>query len=91
MNEDQKLDRISQLLSSAYRISEKCDQNMRSLNTMMLELKGVIASVRASARKNDWYGTEINADPINKSGMKYLEEKHAVKESVISVEYESDK
>ena len=57
----------------------------------MLELKGVIASIRASARKNDWYGTEINADPINKSGMKYLEEKHAAKESVISVEYESDK
>ena len=83
--------RMEQMIRGIESLNQKCDQNMRSLNMMMLELKGVIASVRASARKNEWYGPEINADPVNKSGMKYLEEKHVAKESVISVEYESDK
>ena len=61
MNEEQKIERISQLLSSAYRISNKCEDNMKRLNQMMLELKGIVAMVRPRAKKNDWYGDELEA------------------------------
>jgi hypothetical protein len=39
--------------------SEKCEHNLKTLNDMMLQLKGVIAMVRPLAAKNEWYGQEI--------------------------------
>jgi hypothetical protein len=40
-------------------LNSKCEDNMKRLNAMMLELKGIIAMVRPMAKKNDWYGEEI--------------------------------
>ena len=83
MNEEQKIERISQLLSSAYRISNKCEDNMKRLNQMMLELKGIVAMVRPRAKKNDWYGDEISATPIKDSIQ--------IEKDNIQIEYESTK
>lgn len=44
-------------------INGKCESNMKNLHNMMLELKGLIAMVRANARKNDWYKEEIQSTP----------------------------
>lgn len=38
-------------------INASCTENLNKLNRMMLELKGVIAISRPSARKNEWYNT----------------------------------
>lgn len=45
--------------TSLISLEEKVDDNMKRLNNMMLELKGIIAMVRPMAKKNDWYGQEI--------------------------------
>lgn len=54
--------RISHLISKVERLNEKCEDNMKRLNAMMLELKGIIAMVRPMAKKNEWYGEEINTE-----------------------------
>ena len=51
--------RIEQMYSKLNELNYKCEDNMKRLNDMMLELKGVIGMVRASAKKNDWYKDEI--------------------------------
>lgn len=57
---DQTINRLEQLLHHTERMNEKCEENMRRLNTMMLELKGIIAMVRPQVKKCGWYGEEIN-------------------------------
>ena len=57
---EKQLEIIAHLLSKADRLSGHCEQNMNRLNSMMNELKGLIAMVRPSAKKNDWYGKELN-------------------------------
>lgn len=42
-------------------LNTKCEDNLKRLNNMMLELKGIIAMVRPMAKKNDWYGKEIDS------------------------------
>jgi hypothetical protein len=54
--------RLEQIIRSVERLNHNCEDNMKRLNNMMLELKGIIAIVRPAAKKNDWYKTEINAD-----------------------------
>lgn len=41
-------------------LEEKTDDNMKRLNAMMLELKGIIAMVRPKVKNSGWYGEEIN-------------------------------
>ncbi len=43
------------------KLEESMIDNMRRLNDMMKELKGLISMVRANAAKNDWYKTELEA------------------------------
>lgn len=50
---------IEQLLAKSENLTYNCERNMKALNAMMLELKGIIAMVRPMAKKNDWYNEEI--------------------------------
>jgi len=43
-------------------INQKCEDNMKRLNAMMLELKGIVAMVRPKVRNTGWYGEELQAD-----------------------------
>lgn len=55
--------RIEQMYSKLNELNYKCEDNMKRLNDMMLELKGLLGMVRASAKKNDWYKDEIQSVP----------------------------
>ena len=57
MNDD--LYKIQDMIHAIERLNGNCEENMKRLNAMMLELKGIIAMVRPMAKKNDWYGEEI--------------------------------
>ncbi len=63
----QDLNKINQMYEKLNDLNTKCEDNMKRLNNMMLELKGIIAMVRPMAKKNDWYGEEVDAqiDKIN--------------------------
>jgi hypothetical protein len=67
MNDDTKLYELSQMIRAIERLNANCERNMKTLNAMMLELKGLIAMVRPAARKNDWYGEEISANGVDKA------------------------
>ena len=55
------------------RLDQNCSDNMTRLNSMMLQLKGIIAMVRPMAKKNDWYGEEIDARrEVDQKAMTYL-------------------
>lgn len=54
-----EFNRMSHMISKIERLNEKCENNMKRLNDMMLELKGIIAMVRPMLKKNDWYGEEL--------------------------------
>jgi hypothetical protein len=57
--------RQEQMILAIERLNAKCEDNMKRLNSMMLELKGVIAMVRPTARKNEWYGgKEVDVAPL---------------------------
>lgn len=40
-------------------LEEKVNQNAKALNSMMLELKGIISQVRPQVKNTGWYGTEV--------------------------------
>ena len=52
-------DRMNHLICKVERLNQICEDNMQRLNSMMLELKGIIAMVRPMAKKNDWYKDEV--------------------------------
>lgn len=54
-----EIEKINYLISKVEQLNEKCEDNMKRLNSMMLELKGIISMVRPMAKKNDWYKDEI--------------------------------
>ena len=56
-----EFDRLAHLTAKVIRLNESCEDNMKRLNAMMLELKGIVAMVRPMAKKNDWYGQEIES------------------------------
>ena len=60
---DQDICKIQHMISKIERLNETCEENMQRLNSMMLELKGIIAMVRPMAKKNDWYGEEVEVTP----------------------------
>lgn len=53
--------RLEDMLRSIERLNNNCADNMKRLNQMMLELKGLVAYVRPQVKKSGWYGDEINA------------------------------
>ena len=57
--------RCENMIRAIERLNGKCEDNMRRLNEMMLEMKGIIAMVRPSARRNDWYKDEIEIPNTN--------------------------
>lgn len=57
-------------------LEEKVDDNMKRLNAMMLELKGIVAIVRPQVKKSGWYGDELKSDVkqnVINLEVKYLE------------------
>ena len=58
----QELQRINQMYTKLDELNAKCEDNMRRLNSMMLELKGIVATVRPQVKKTGWYGDEIEID-----------------------------
>lgn len=56
--------RLEQIILAVERLNYKCEDNMKRLNNMMLELKGIVAMVRPMAKKNDWYKDEINTNDV---------------------------
>ena len=54
-----ELRRINQMYTKLDELNAKCEDNMRRLNSMMLELKGIVAMVRPQVKKTGWYGDEI--------------------------------
>lgn len=47
-------------------INQKCEDNMKRLNAMMLELKGIVAMVRPQVKKTGWYGEEVPAQVLHR-------------------------
>lgn len=54
-----ELYRVQDMIRQIERLNQNCTDNMKRLNSMMLELKGIIAMVRPMAKKNDWCNEEI--------------------------------
>ncbi len=61
MTNEIELYKIQDMIRQIERLNNNCADNMKRLNQMMLELRGIIAMVRPMAKKNDWYGKEIAA------------------------------
>lgn len=53
-------DMIRQIAS----LNQKCEDNMKRLNAMMLELKGIVAMVRPQVKKTGWYGDELTVEKV---------------------------
>ncbi len=54
-----ELYQIQDILRSIERLNLKCEDNMKRLNNMMLELKGLVCAVRPQVKKSGWYDDEI--------------------------------
>ena len=55
-------------------LSAKTDENLKSLNNMLLQVKGIVSQVNTlRGRKSDWDGTEING---HKNQIKLIAERH---------------
>jgi len=56
--------KIQDLIRQIDTLNNNCNENMKRLNTMMLELKGIVAIVRPQVKKTGWYGEEIEANEV---------------------------
>lgn len=67
---------IQAMIRAIERLNGNCQDNMKRLNDMMNELKGLIAMVRPLAKKNDWYGAELEAKEMKRVNfdVKYLDD-----------------
>jgi hypothetical protein len=46
-------------------IDKKCDYNLQSLNTMILQVKGIVSQVNSlRGKKSDWDNDEINVKRV---------------------------
>lgn len=59
MSNETELYNIQDMMRQLERINATCQDNMKRLNQMMLELKALVAMVRPQVKKTDWYGDEI--------------------------------
>jgi hypothetical protein len=62
IDDDRKMDRIDNIIHRVEKLNYSCEDNMKRLHSMMLELKGLIAMVRPQVKKTGWYGEEIEAE-----------------------------
>lgn len=67
-NNNQDLYKIQDMIRQLDSLNEKCTQNMNRLNSMMLELKGIVAMVRPKVKNTGWYGDEIEGKIVSKEG-----------------------
>lgn len=63
MTNDVELYQIQDILRSVERLNLQCEDNMKRLNNMMLELKGLVCAIRPQVKKSGWYGDEIKTNP----------------------------
>jgi len=63
MSNDIELYKLQDMLHQIERLNSACADNMKRLNAMMLELKGLVAMVRPQVKKTGWYGDELKANP----------------------------
>lgn len=71
---DKRFYQLQDMIRQIDSLNHKCETNMKRLNEMMLELKGIIAMVRPQAMKNDWYGEEIQAMTRIRNDVRDLED-----------------
>lgn len=60
-----ELYRVQDMIRQIERLNQNCTDNMKRLNAMMLELKGIVAMVRPQVKKTGWYGDEISIQVEN--------------------------
>lgn len=65
MSNEVDLNRIERMYEKLAELNSKCEDNMKRLNAMMLELKGIVAMVRPQVKKTGWYGEEIQQNAQN--------------------------
>lgn len=58
------LNRIENLLGTASRIANRCDEQAKKMHELMLELKGCMVMARPRVKKNAWYGEELQGEVI---------------------------
>jgi len=61
--------RMEVAINKLEELKEHTERNMKALNNMMLELKGLIGMVRAKAGRPgmEWYGKEISTEALKDS------------------------
>jgi len=65
MDNEIELYKCQDMIRQIASLNQKCEDNMRQLNSMMLELKGIVAMVRPQVKRTGWYGDEINIQHQN--------------------------
>ena len=65
MSNDVELYKIQDMIRQIERLNNACADNMKRLNQMMLELKGLVAMVRPQVKKTGWYGDEVVSIPCS--------------------------
>jgi hypothetical protein len=61
------LNRIENLLGTATRIANRCDEQAKKMHELMLELKGCLVLARPRVKKNAWYGEELQGEVVKES------------------------
>ena len=62
MNEQEKIRQINTILGRIDRMNDQIEINTRKLNDAIKEMRGLVGFVRPLAKKNAWYGEEIEAE-----------------------------
>ena len=57
---------IQQMIMMLRDVNDKCTDNMKRLNKMMLELKALVAMIRPQVKKSGWYGEEVPAQVLHR-------------------------
>lgn len=55
--------RINDMMHQLERLNTQCSDNMKRLDLMIREFKGLVAMVRPQVKKTGWYGDEIKVQP----------------------------
>ncbi len=66
MNNELELYKLQDMIRQISNLNEKCNDNMKRLNQIMLELKGIVAMVRPQVKKTGWYGDEIQGEVVHR-------------------------
>jgi hypothetical protein len=62
MSNEMELYKLQDMIRQIERLNTACTDNMKRLNAMMLELKGIVAMVRPQVKKSGWYGEELQTE-----------------------------